>query len=194
MSTICPEKNYRWPSPNHQGTHVRASSLVTFTDSDVSDTDIDDYDDTGIDTDTDTIIDNITDIDLKNSREQIGPALKRNAGVSPLTRAASPAVGSGNPVSSVPDDAMAETSELTSIGSSFDIWWAYESTIHQAYFLTHSSAICLESLLDEDLIRRLQCGHIFYSNCFGQWFFGHDTCPICKSWIVADQFHCNMAA
>lgn len=82
----------------------------------------------------------------------------------------------------------AETSELTSIGSCFDIWWAYESNIRRDYFLTRSSAICLESFLDEDQIRRLQCDHIFHSSCFDQWFFSHDTCPICKSWITAENF------
>ena len=113
MSTICPGKTYCWPSPNHQGTRVRPSSLVTFTDSDGSSTDIDGYD-TDIDNDTDTITDNISDIDLKNSCEHLDPALKRNAGGSPLTPVASRTVDSGNTVSSMPDNAMAENGIPTS--------------------------------------------------------------------------------
>ncbi|KAG8411084.1 hypothetical protein J3458_016195 [Metarhizium acridum] len=60
-----------------------------------------------------------------------------------------------------------ETSEVAKIGSGFD-----------------TCAICLEPMLDEDEIRQLQCEHIFHSSCFGQWFFSHDTCPVCKSCVI----------
>ncbi|EXA32284.1 hypothetical protein FOVG_16462 [Fusarium oxysporum f. sp. pisi HDV247] len=46
-------------------------------------------------------------------------------------------------------------------------------------------AICLGPMLDEDIIRHLQCGHVFHSRCFGEWFFRrHDTCPTCISRIM----------
>ncbi|KAH7110784.1 hypothetical protein B0J13DRAFT_407429, partial [Dactylonectria estremocensis] len=59
----------------------------------------------------------------------------------------------------------AETNDAANIASGFD-----------------TCAICLEQMLDEDVIRHLRCGHFFHSSCFSQWFFRrHDTCPICKS-------------
>ncbi|KAJ0125794.1 Resistance to glucose repression protein 1 [Fusarium oxysporum f. sp. albedinis] len=49
----------------------------------------------------------------------------------------------------------------------------------------NTCAICLEPMADEDIIRHLQCCHVFHSSCFSQWFFRrHDTCPICKSRIM----------
>ncbi|EXK24524.1 hypothetical protein FOMG_18758 [Fusarium oxysporum f. sp. melonis 26406] len=49
----------------------------------------------------------------------------------------------------------------------------------------NACAICLGPMLDEDIIRHLQCGHVFHSSCFGEWFFRrHDTCPTCKSRIM----------
>ncbi|KAM5529491.1 hypothetical protein FOXYSP1_17335 [Fusarium oxysporum f. sp. phaseoli] len=49
----------------------------------------------------------------------------------------------------------------------------------------NTCAICLGLMEDKDIIRHLQCCHVFHSNCFSQWFFRrHDTCPICKSRIM----------
>ncbi|SCO87647.1 uncharacterized protein FRV6_11774 [Fusarium oxysporum] len=49
----------------------------------------------------------------------------------------------------------------------------------------NACAICLGPMLDEDIIRHLQCGHVFHSRCFGEWFFRrHDTCPTCISRIM----------
>ncbi|KAJ9417903.1 hypothetical protein QL093DRAFT_2642167 [Fusarium oxysporum] len=49
----------------------------------------------------------------------------------------------------------------------------------------NACAICLGPMLDEDMIRHLQCGHVFHSRCFGEWFFRrHDTCPTCISRIM----------
>ncbi|KAL7942017.1 hypothetical protein V8C42DRAFT_333360 [Trichoderma barbatum] len=44
------------------------------------------------------------------------------------------------------------------------------------------SAICLETLQEDDTIRVLSCAHIFHSLCLAKWFLKrHDTCPLCKA-------------
>jgi hypothetical protein len=46
----------------------------------------------------------------------------------------------------------------------------------------HGSAICLETLRDDDPIRLLSCDHIFHSSCLAKWFLKrHETCPLCKA-------------
>ncbi|KAI5462005.1 hypothetical protein BGZ63DRAFT_203516 [Mariannaea sp. PMI_226] len=40
--------------------------------------------------------------------------------------------------------------------------------------------ICLETLQDNDAVRRLSCGHIFHSSCITPWYLmQHYTCPLC---------------
>ncbi|KAJ9419430.1 hypothetical protein QL093DRAFT_2364135 [Fusarium oxysporum] len=43
-------------------------------------------------------------------------------------------------------------------------------------------AICLETMADSDIVRRLPCGHTFHSGCITPWYLGqHYTCPLCVS-------------
>ncbi|PTB62188.1 hypothetical protein BBK36DRAFT_1172745 [Trichoderma citrinoviride] len=43
-------------------------------------------------------------------------------------------------------------------------------------------AICLETLQEDDPIRKLSCDHIFHSLCLAKWFLKrHETCPLCKA-------------
>jgi hypothetical protein len=40
--------------------------------------------------------------------------------------------------------------------------------------------ICLETLLDQDTVRRLPCHHVFHAACINKWFLKrHYTCPLC---------------
>ncbi|KIW95318.1 uncharacterized protein Z519_03902 [Cladophialophora bantiana CBS 173.52] len=44
-----------------------------------------------------------------------------------------------------------------------------------------STAICLESLEETDMIRELRCGHVYHANCLNLWVErGHHDCPLCK--------------
>ncbi|KXL45217.1 MAG: hypothetical protein FE78DRAFT_148673 [Acidomyces sp. 'richmondensis'] len=47
---------------------------------------------------------------------------------------------------------------------------------------TEYSAICLDTLQDEQEIRGLICKHVFHGACFDQWLQkGHLDCPLCRS-------------
>ena len=40
--------------------------------------------------------------------------------------------------------------------------------------------ICKEILKEKEIIRVLNCSHIFHINCIDKWFKDNKTCPICK--------------
>ncbi|KAH8896180.1 hypothetical protein GQ53DRAFT_640025 [Thozetella sp. PMI_491] len=43
------------------------------------------------------------------------------------------------------------------------------------------SVICLEPMLDGEMVRLLPCGHVFHSSCITLWYLRHHpTCPMCK--------------
>ncbi|KAM5529823.1 hypothetical protein FOXYSP1_17667 [Fusarium oxysporum f. sp. phaseoli] len=40
-------------------------------------------------------------------------------------------------------------------------------------------AICLCDVMDTDMVRQLDCKHIFHSDCIAAWYLvEHDTCPM----------------
>ncbi|KAH8896178.1 hypothetical protein GQ53DRAFT_639801, partial [Thozetella sp. PMI_491] len=42
------------------------------------------------------------------------------------------------------------------------------------------SAICLETLVDNELIRCLPCDHVYHSTCIQDWHTRcHNSCPLC---------------
>ncbi|XP_059667537.1 putative RING-H2 finger protein ATL53 [Cornus florida] len=46
--------------------------------------------------------------------------------------------------------------------------------------------VCLGELEDEDIVRLLpNCKHSFHVPCIDQWFMARDSCPVCRSPIVA---------
>ncbi|KAH7177137.1 hypothetical protein DER46DRAFT_545918 [Fusarium sp. MPI-SDFR-AT-0072] len=48
--------------------------------------------------------------------------------------------------------------------------------------------ICLETMVDCDIVRRLPCGHIFHSGCITPWYLGqHYTCPLCISHFMSSE-------
>jgi hypothetical protein len=42
-----------------------------------------------------------------------------------------------------------------------------------------SCAVCLNDLEDDDLVRRLPCGHGFHKACVDKWLRQNKTCPLC---------------
>ena len=42
--------------------------------------------------------------------------------------------------------------------------------------------VCLDSFLDDDLIKILKCKHIFHACCIDEWLEKHNyKCPICRN-------------
>ncbi|TVY66784.1 E3 ubiquitin-protein ligase ZNRF3 [Fusarium oxysporum f. sp. cubense] len=47
--------------------------------------------------------------------------------------------------------------------------------------LAEICAVCLETLVDEEDVRRLTCEHVFHTRCLDSWFKEHHVdCPLCK--------------
>lgn len=41
--------------------------------------------------------------------------------------------------------------------------------------------ICMESLLKDQIVKELNCRHVFHSDCIGRWLVNYnDKCPICR--------------
>lgn len=48
--------------------------------------------------------------------------------------------------------------------------------------------VCLGDLEDEDKVRLLpNCNHAFHLQCIDEWFVEHDSCPLCRSPILAEK-------
>lgn len=53
-------------------------------------------------------------------------------------------------------------------------------------------AICLQPFDEDELIREIQCGHIYHQTCLDGWSIKNNTCPLCrqplktknKNWLV----------
>ncbi|GJN00689.1 hypothetical protein PR202_ga17886 [Eleusine coracana subsp. coracana] len=49
-------------------------------------------------------------------------------------------------------------------------------------------AVCLSEVAGGEKVRALpKCGHGFHVECIDMWFHSHDTCPLCRAPVVADQ-------
>ncbi|ODA82595.1 hypothetical protein RJ55_01102 [Drechmeria coniospora] len=68
----------------------------------------------------------------------------------------------------------------------------WKEKTEQASKTTYSSylvcVICIETLQDQDLVRRLPCDHIFHAECLLRWFTKrHDSCPLCKVAFLSEE-------
>ncbi|KAJ8905682.1 hypothetical protein NDN08_002187 [Rhodosorus marinus] len=45
-------------------------------------------------------------------------------------------------------------------------------------------SICLEDLLEDEVVRRLRCDHVFHVRCVDSWLRENKTCPVCKVEVV----------
>jgi hypothetical protein len=47
--------------------------------------------------------------------------------------------------------------------------------------LREFSAICLDQILDDHLVRDIRCYHGFHAQCLDDWYSrGHHQCPVCR--------------
>lgn len=46
--------------------------------------------------------------------------------------------------------------------------------------------VCQHEYEDQDLLRRLPCGHVFHAECVDEWLTTHDNCLYCRKCIVVD--------
>lgn len=44
--------------------------------------------------------------------------------------------------------------------------------------------VCLERIVPTAPVRRLGCTHTFHVNCIDNWFELHNTCPVCRQFIL----------
>lgn len=50
--------------------------------------------------------------------------------------------------------------------------------------------ICLNDFLETHTIRKLDCGHVFHSNCIEEWLNINIICPVCKQNVIsAENYH-----
>ena len=45
----------------------------------------------------------------------------------------------------------------------------------------NNCSICLEEFKNEDILKKLNCTHIFHKDCLGIWINNNNkTCPLCR--------------
>ncbi|CAF4456623.1 unnamed protein product, partial [Rotaria magnacalcarata] len=47
-------------------------------------------------------------------------------------------------------------------------------------------AICLESFIDNEKVRKLMCSHYFHTGCIDPWLLSNQNCPLCNRNILSD--------
>ncbi|CAK0815417.1 unnamed protein product, partial [Prorocentrum cordatum] len=43
--------------------------------------------------------------------------------------------------------------------------------------------ICLEEAVPDEVVRKLQCGHVVHKECCEAWLATADACPMCRSQV-----------
>lgn len=41
--------------------------------------------------------------------------------------------------------------------------------------------ICQNEYIDDEILKILQCKHLFHPECLGTWLNKEKTCPVCKN-------------
>lgn len=54
-------------------------------------------------------------------------------------------------------------------------------TFHGINILDHPCSICLDNILYEDVIIKLDCNHIYHKSCISEWFKKELICPNCRN-------------
>ena len=47
-----------------------------------------------------------------------------------------------------------------------------------------SCLICQENFIEQEQLRKFNCGHIFHTECVDQWLKNEKTCPTCKKSVI----------
>ena len=47
----------------------------------------------------------------------------------------------------------------------------------------NNCSICLEDFKDEDILKKLNCNHIFHKECLTPWLNDHNNCPLCRCMV-----------
>lgn len=48
-------------------------------------------------------------------------------------------------------------------------------------------SVCWEDFRLQEIVRKLQCSHIYHENCIVPWLDLHGTCPICRKSLTGDE-------
>lgn len=48
-------------------------------------------------------------------------------------------------------------------------------------------SVCWEDFRLQEIVRKLQCSHIYHENCIVPWLDLHGTCPICRKSLAGDE-------
>ena len=47
-------------------------------------------------------------------------------------------------------------------------------------FDIYECSICIDKFKENELLKKLKCGHVFHKECLSQWFLNMNNCPTCN--------------
>ena len=48
----------------------------------------------------------------------------------------------------------------------------------------NNCSICLDEFKNEDILKKLNCSHIFHKDCLAPWINNNKSCPLCRTDIL----------